>query len=223
MMCCSVCEEPILRVNLTRTRCEHTLHNYCIPYEHPKLSCVVCTHAITEEFVLRYDENDQPCHTFCNKKAWQRAIKRCPICNEKATEKNKLRNGELEKLLKRIEGLDYEDRVEVYKEFGFKDEEFKRPELADEDWERILQCLNPLREENEEIVKPTTISSSNKKPFVIPEPKTFEPRELSLGERYKPPNRSRRAREHGEFLKSIVPKSVKDRVHDDLSIFSRPV
>ena len=125
-------------------------------------------------------------------------------------------------MLKRIEGLEYENRVEVYKEFGFKDEEFKRPELSEEDWERILQCLNPLREENEELAIPKTNSSSNKKKFVIPEPKTFEPRELSPGERYKPPNRSRRARERGEFLKYIVPKSVKDRVHDDLSIFSRP-
>jgi len=221
MMCCSACEEPILRVNLARTRCEHELHNYCIPYKHPKLHCVVCTHTITEEFVLRYDENDQPCHTFCNKNARQRAIKRCPLCGEKATQKNKLTNGELEELLKKIDGLDYEDRVEVYKEFGFKDEEFKRSELSEEDWERILQCLNPLKDENEEFVKPTTISSS--KSFVIPEPKYYEPRELAQGEKYKPPNRSRRARERGEFLKSAVPKSVKERVHDDLSLFKRPI
>jgi len=144
------------------------------------------------------------------------------LCNEKATEKNKLRNGELEELHKRIEGLEYEKRLEVYKKFGFKEEECKRPELTEEEWDRILQCLNPLKEDNEEIVKPTTISSSNKKPFVIPKPKTYEPRDLAPGERYKPPNRSRRAREYGEFLKSIVPKSVKDRVHDDLSIFSQP-
>ena len=223
MTCCSACEEPILRVNLSKTRCEHTLHNYCIPYEHPKLRCVVCTHVITEEFVLRYDENDQPCHTFCNKHAWQRVIKQCPICNENATQKNKLRNKKLEELLKEIEGLDYEDRVKVYKKFGFNEEECKRPELTEEEWEKILHCMNPLKEENEEIVKPKTNSSSDKKPFVIPEPKTFEPRELAQGERYKPPNRSRKAREHGEFLKSVVPMAVKDRVHDDLSIFSRPV
>jgi len=222
MMCCSSCEEPIHRVNLARTRCEHKLHNYCIPHEHPKLNCAVCNLVITNEYMLRYDEKDQPCHDFCNKKARQRVIKRCPLCNEKATEKNKLRNWELEELHKRIEGLEYEKRLEVYKKFGFKEEECKRPELTEEEWDRILQCLNPLKEDNEEIVKPTTISSSNKKPFVIPKPKTYEPRDLAPGERYKPPNRSRRAREYGEFLKSIVPKSVKDRVHDDLSIFSQP-
>jgi len=223
MMCCSACEEPILRVNLARTRCEHELHNYCIPYKHPKLHCVVCTHTITEEFVLRYDENDQPCHTFCKKHAQQREIKRCPICGEKATQKNKLTNGELEELLKKIDGLDYEKRLEVYKEFGFNEEECKRPELTDEDWERILQCMNPLRDENEELAIPKTSLSSEKKPFVIPEPKTYEPRELAQGERYKPPNRSRKVREHGEFLKSVVPKSVKERVHDDLSLFKRPI
>ena len=220
-MCCSVCEEPIRRVNLARTRCDHDLHNYCVPHEHPQIHCVVCNLVVTNEYILRYDENDQPCHDFCNKNARQRVIKRCPICNEKATMRNKLRNWELEELHKRIEGLDYEDRVEVYKDFGFKEEECKQPELSEEDWDRILQCLNPLKEDNEEFVKPTTISSF--KPLVIPEPKTYEPRELKQGERYKPPNKSRKAREHGEFLKSVVPKSVKERVHDDLSLFKRPI
>jgi len=205
---------------MARTRCEHDLHNYCIPYEHPKIHCAKCKLVITNEYILRYDENDQPCHDFCNKNARQRVIKRCPICNEKATMRNKLRNREMEDLLQKIEGLDYEDRIEIYEKFGFKEEECKRPELTEEEWDRILQCLNPLKDENEEFVKPTTISSS--KPLVIPEPKYYEPRELAPGERYKPPNRSRRAREHGEFLKSVVPKSVKNRVHD-LSIFSRPV
>jgi len=123
--------------------------------------------------------------------------------------RNIMTQKETEELMDKIKDLEYEQRVPHYLDYGFLEEEVQQPSLTDSEWDYILSCLNPKKEEEIDETKPISSTTKNKT-FVIPELKTYEPRELEKGERYKPPNRARKSREFEE------------KNHDDLSIFSQP-
>lgn len=227
---CSVCGEDLTRLNRTTTRCEHELHRSCLHYDHPKVRCGRCENIITHEIYLRYDIEDKPFHSSCNIHAKRTPIKRCPICAKGTS----MTHMELESMMKdlepyrKVEGAEdefYKKRIEIYNHYGLKKQE--RPELSEDDWIAICGILNIGKKEeggeDDDEIEPVVSVPRAKKAIQIPPIRTFEPRELKPGERFKPPNRSRRAVERGEFLYSVVPKSVKERVHDDLSIFSQPI
>jgi hypothetical protein len=123
-----------------------------------------------------------------------------------------------------LEGKTFEERMAIYLSYGFREDELGGGELDEETWKRIqtiISASSQEKETNEEVVIP---KESKPKP-VIPPPKTYEPRELAPGERYKPPNKSRQPQERGASLKTLVPHSVKDRVHvspqEDFALFSQ--
>jgi len=97
-------------------------------------------------------------------------------------------------------------------------------ELDEETWKRIQTIISASSQEKETEEQIVTNKEPKPKPD-IPPPKNFEPRELGPGERYKPPNKSRRPQERGASLKTLVPHSVKDRVHaphqEDFALFSQ--
>lgn len=216
-MNCSLCEQHIRFIHHTKTRCEHQLHDKCLAeIAFQKVPCTVCNKTITSNATLRYNFYDEPCHEFCTKGKTRRNIKRCPLCDAKASTKNIMTQKETEELMDKIKDLDYEQRVPHYLDYGFLEEEVQQPSLTDSEWDYILSCLNPKKEEEIDETKPISSTTKNKT-FVIPELKTYEPRELEKGERYKPPSKHRRLTEEYQereaSFENPVPRHLKQRVH----------
>jgi len=124
----------------------------------------------------------------------------------------------------KLEGKTFEERMAIYLSYGFREDELGGGELDDETWKRIQRIISASLQEKETEDR-DMVPKEPKAKMVIPPPKTYDPRELGPGERYKPPNKSRRAQEYGASLKTLVPHSVKDRVHaplqEDFALFSR--
>ena len=119
----------------------------------------------------------------------------------------------------------YEERMAIYLSYGFREDELGGEELDEETWKRIQTIISASSQEKETEEERIVIPKEPKPKPVISLPKTFEPRELAPGEKYKPPNKSRQPQEHGASLKTLVPHSVKGRVHappqEDFALFSQ--
>jgi len=123
-----------------------------------------------------------------------------------------------------LEGKSYEERMAIYLSYGFREDELGGGELDEETWKKIQTIISASSQEKETEEQVIVNKEPKPKPVITP-PKTYEPRELAPGERYKPPNKSRRPQERGASLKTLVPRSVKDRVHvspqEDFALFSQ--
>jgi hypothetical protein len=133
-------------------------------------------------------------------------------------------NKQCQQLIVELEGKTYEERMAIYLSYGFREDELGGGELDEETWKKIQTIISASLQEKETDEQVAVTRESKPKPTITP-PKTYEPRELAPGERYKPPNKSRRPQERGASLKTLVPHSVKDRVHashqEDFALFSQ--
>lgn len=224
MSSCSICGEEISFVCKVFTRCGHDLHHQCRQRLVPKIECVVCKRRIVDVSSVRINEDDEFCHVLCCKTS-RRYYPPCPVegCGVALHKKHVITNKQCQEIINRVEGKTLDERIEIYKEFGFEETEIGGGDIDEEEWSMIRKIISASSEEKQIEDKP-----NHKVPKifpVIPPPKTYEPRRLEAGERYKPPNKSRRCQEHGASLKTLVPRSVKDRVHvshqEDFALFSR--
>ena len=221
---CHICGEEIAFVCKVSTRCGHDVHHQCLRRLVPKVECVVCKRRIVDVSSARINEDDEFCHVLCCKTT-RRYYPPCPVegCGMPLCKNHVLTNKQYQEILNRVEGKTLDERVEVYLEFGFKESEIGGTEISEEDWERIQRIVSSSNEEDLEKLK--KIEKKSHVSISIPPLKTYEPRSLVAGEKYKPPNKSRQSQEHGASLKTLVPRSVKGRVHvshqEDFALFSR--
>jgi len=224
MSACHICGEDIPFVCRVNSRCGHDVHHACRLGLIPKVKCNVCNLVITNNLVLRIDENENFCHQYC-KRSLKRYYPPCPMdgCGIPLCKKYLLSNKQHEEMVAKLEGKDLDERMEVYFEFGLTENDIGGGELTDEEWAKIQNIISSSSEEKQSEEKIVPIGPRNLP--AIPPPKTYEPRSLVAGEKYKPPNKSRRSQEHGASLKTLVPRSVKNRVHEshqeDFALFSR--
>jgi len=134
-------------------------------------------------------------------------------------------NKQCQQLIVELEGKTYEERMAIYLSYGFREDELGGGELDEETWKKIQTIISASLQEKETEEERIVVPKEPKPKSIISLSKTFEPRELAPGERYKPPNKSRQPQEHGASLKTLVPRHLKDRVHappqEDFALFSQ--
>jgi hypothetical protein len=222
---CSICGEDIPFVCKATVRCGHHVHHQCRINLIPFTKCSICNKNILDKLDVHLSDVDEFCHKRCETNP-RRYYPPCPVegCGMTLHKHHVITNKQCQQLIGELEGKTFEERLVIYLSYGFREDELGGGELDEETWKRIQTIISASSQEKdteEQIVVP---KESNPKP-IIPPPKTYEPRQLEPGERYKPPNKSRRSQERGASLKTLVPHSVKDRVHaspqEDFALFSR--
>jgi len=222
---CTVCHKEIPFVCKATARCGHHVHQMCRLNIIPPTKCVMCNKNILDKIDIYVNDNDQMCHKRCDLNA-RRYYPPCPIegCGMILHKKHVITNEKFKQLVAELEGKCLEERMAIYLSHGFREDEVGGGELDEETWKRIQRIISASSQEKETEDHDVVPEEPKAKP-VIPPPKTYEPRSLVAGEKYKPPNKSRRSQEHGASLKTLVPHSVKDRVHvshqEDFALFSR--
>ena len=222
---CSICGEDISFVCKAQVRCGHHVHQACRLNLIPLSKCSICNKNIIDKLDVRISDNDEPCHKRCDTNT-RRYYPPCPVegCGMALHKYHIITNKQYQELIVKLEGKTFEERMAIYLSYGFREDELGGGELDEETWKRIQTIISSSSQEKESEDRVVVPKEPKSKP-VIPPPKTYEPRQLEPGERYKPPNKSRRVQEHGASLKTLVPHSVKDRVHappqEDFALFSR--
>jgi hypothetical protein len=222
---CSICGEDIQFVCKATVRCGHHVHHQCRLNLIPFTKCSICNKFILDKLDVYLSDRDEICHKRCETNP-RRYYPPCPVegCGMALHKHHVITNKQCQQLIGELEGKTFEERLVIYLSYGFREDELGGEELDEETWKRIqtiISASSQEKETEEEVVVP---KETKPKP-IIPPPKTYEPRKLETGERYKPPNKSRRSQERGASLKTLVPHSVKDRVHashqEDFALFSR--
>ena len=223
---CSICGEEIQFVCKANVRCGHHVHHECRLDLVPFTKCSICNRFIIDKFDVHLSDRDEFCHKRCETNA-RRYYPPCPVegCGMALHKHHVITNKQCQELIMELEGKTYEERMAIYLSYGFREDELGGEELDEETWKRIQTIISASSQEKETEEERNVIPKEPKPKPVISLPKTFEPRELAPGEKYKPPNKSRQPQEHGASLKTLVPHSVKGRVHappqEDFALFSQ--
>ena len=222
---CSICGEDIPFVCKATVRCGHHVHHQCRINLIPFTKCSICNKIILDKLDVYLSDRDEICHKRCETNP-RRYYPPCPVegCGMTLHKHHVITNKQCQQLIGELEGKTFEERLVIYLSYGFREDELGGEELDEETWKRIQTIISASSQEKETEDQVVIPKESKSKPN-IPPPKTYEPRKLEPGERYKPPNKSRRSQERGASLKTLVPHSVKDRVHaspqEDFALFSR--
>ena len=222
---CSICGEDISLVCKATVRCGHHVHHKCRLNLIPLTKCSICNKNILDKLDVYLSDRDEFCHKRCETNP-RRYYPPCPVegCGMTLHKHHVITNKQCQQLIVELEGKTFEERLVIYLSYGFREDELGGGELDEETWKRIQTIISASSQEKDTEDQIVVPKESNPKP-IIPPPKTYEPRQLEPGERYKPPNKSRRSQERGASLKTLVPHSVKDRVHvspqEDFALFSR--
>lgn len=198
-MNCLACDLEIRKINEVKSRCGHNFHNYCIKKQH---NCVKCNKLILEKIVA--DEDGFPCHERCTQ-VKDRYYYDCPECGLKLSKYLILSMNETHAIIKELKDKTFEERLEIYIRYGFREDEVVEPTLSETDWEKIESIISQKNNDDynyKPIVRPK---------IVIPPLKNYNPRPLLPGERYKPPS-TRRISKTQALIGTLVPRRVKDRV-----------
>ena len=222
---CSICGEEIPFVCKANVRCGHHVHHKCRLNLIPFTKCSICNKFILDKLDVYLSDVDEFCHKRCETNP-RRYYPPCPVegCGMTLYKHHVITNKQCQQLIGELEGKTFEERLVIYLSYGFREDELGGEELDEETWKRIQTIISASSQEKD-TEDQVVVPKESKPKLVIPPPKTYEPRQLEPGERYKPPNKSRRSQERGASLKTLVPHSVKDRVHashqEDFALFSR--
>jgi hypothetical protein len=222
---CSICGEDISFVCKVNVRCGHHVHHECRLNLVPFTKCSICNRIIINKLDVHLSDQDEFCHKRCETNA-RRYYPPCPVegCGMALYRHHVITNKQCQQLIVELEGKTFEERMAIYLSYGFREDELGGGELDEETWKKIQTIISASLQEKETEGQVMVTRETKPKPVITP-PKTYEPRELAPGERYKPPNKSRRPQERGASLKTLVPHSVKDRVHvspqEDFALFSQ--
>src|SRR5210317_1651579 len=222
---CSICGEDISFVCKVNVRCGHHVHHDCRLNLVPITKCSICNRIIVNKLDVYLSDNDEICHKRCDTNT-RRYYPPCPVegCGMALYRHHIITNKQCQQLIVELEGKTYEERMAIYLSYGFREDELGGGELDEETWKKIQTIISASLQEKETEGQVTVTRETKPKPVITP-PKTYEPRALAPGERYKPPNKSRRFQERGVSLKALIPRHLKDRVHvspqEDFALFSQ--
>jgi len=222
---CSICGEDISFVCKVNVRCGHHVHHECRLNLVPFTKCSICNRIIINKIDVHLSDQDEFCHKRCETNA-RRYYPPCPVegCGMALHKHHVITNKQCQQLIVELEGKTYEERMAIYLSYGFREDELGGGELDEETWKKIQTIISASLQEKETEGQVTVTRETKPKPVITP-PKTYEPRALAPGERYKPPNKSRRFQERGVSLKALIPRHLKDRVHvspqEDFALFSQ--
>ena len=222
---CSICGEDIPFVCKANVRCGHHVHQECRLNLVPFTKCSICNRIILDKLDVHLSDKDEICHKRCDINA-RRYYPPCPVegCGMALHKHHVITNKQCQQLIVELEGKTYEERMAIYLSYGFREDELGGGELDEETWKKIQTIISASLQEKETEGQVTVTRETKPKPVITP-PKTYEPRALAPGERYKPPNKSRRFQERGVSLKALIPRHLKDRVHvspqEDFALFSQ--
>jgi hypothetical protein len=222
---CSICGEDISFVCKVNVRCGHHVHHECRLNLVPFTKCSICNRIIINKLDVHLSDQDEFCHKRCETNA-RRYYPPCPVegCGMALYKHHVITNKQCQQLIVELEGKTYEERMAIYLSYGFREDELGGGELDEETWKKIQTIISASLQEKETEGQVTVTRETKPKPVITP-PKTYEPRALAPGERYKPPNKSRRFQERGVSLKALIPRHLKDRVHvspqEDFALFSQ--